>query len=536
MRRVARVAALIAGVASGFPKPPRVIEPTNPSDPERLSAGEQRRVLVAGGGLAGLSAALELAERGFSVTIREAEAFVGGRVHSRPVRVDVPHGEAPFMIEHGFHAWFHNYFTFKDIRQRLNIDNNFRPWGAVHYVYKEYKPEKLFSQGPYPLNMIGIIQRSPNIHMTDAIRSLLMLPDILYYDYDTVFDKYDNITFIQWAQEKKVDKTFFDIVFAPTLSVTLNERQVMSAAEMLTYQQLYFLSDPRADEREVATEDYHTAIFGPWLDRLTTLGVNISLSDPVRQLHLSSSAGVVDEAGARFDEVVLATDLQGVGGILRATTADDAPEALARVREAVDRIPIAPRYKVVRVWFDKQLTRACATEAGCPDIMETPDFTPVNLIAQYHLLERQSSEWANRTGGSILEFHCYTWTFGDLPDEQVWEAIAPAVHEVYPEIGEDAWTALAVHVNSYQNFPSFAVGTNRHRPDSDLALRAGLPGLVFAGDWLRPTFPSALMERAVATGRQAANHILLKHGVRQVPLTVTSSHGPGILAAEPLIL
>jgi len=191
-------------------------------------------------------------------------------------------------------------------------------------------------------------------------------------------------------------------------------------------------------------------------------------------------------------------------------------------------------YKVVRVWFDKQLLQACETAAGCPDIMETPDFTPVNLIAQYHLLESQSSAWANKTGGSIFEFHCYTWTLGDLTDEQVWQAIAPAVHQVYPEIADNAWEALAVHVNSYQNFPSFAKGTNLHRPSADLATRMGLHGLHFAGDWLRPGYPSALMERAVSTGREAANAILLEHHVRQVPLKVTSSRGPGFLegAAE----
>lgn len=75
--------------------------------------------------------------------------------------------------------------------------------------------------------------------------------------------------------------------------------------------------------------------------------------------------------------------------------------------------------------------------------------------------------------------------------------------------------ALAVHANSYQNFPPYKTGTNRRRPDSDIAARAGVPNLFFAGDWLRPGFPAALMERVVSTGRQAANHVVLKHGVRQ---------------------
>lgn len=49
----------------------------------------------------------------------------------------------------------------------------------------------------------------------------------------------------------------------------------------------------------------------------------------------------------------------------------------------------------MRVWFDRQLSG----KNGTIDILETPDFAPVNLIAQYHLLEEESAAWANKTGG-----------------------------------------------------------------------------------------------------------------------------------------
>jgi hypothetical protein len=35
--------------------------------------------------------------------------------------------------------------------------------------------------------------------------------------------------------------------------------------------------------------------------------------------------------------------------------------------------------------------------------------------------------------------------------------------------------------------------------------------------------------QAVITGREAANHILLKDNVRQAELVVTNSHGPGLI-------
>jgi hypothetical protein len=56
--------------------------------------------------------------------------------------------------------------------------------------------------------------------------------------------------------------------------------------------------------------------------------------------------------------------------------------------------------KVMRVWFDQQLSGV----NGTIDILETPDFAPVNLIAQYHLLEEECAAWANATGGACVRW------------------------------------------------------------------------------------------------------------------------------------
>ena len=59
-------------------------------------------VSILGGGLAGLSASLELAERGYNVTIKEMNAQnVGGKL--RCVPVEIFPGQI-FTIEHGLHG------------------------------------------------------------------------------------------------------------------------------------------------------------------------------------------------------------------------------------------------------------------------------------------------------------------------------------------------------------------------------------------------------------------------------------------------
>jgi isorenieratene synthase len=186
---------------------------------------------------------------------------------------------------------------------------------------------------------------------------------------------------------------------------------------------------------------------------------------------------------------------------------------------------VAPYYKILRVWFDKQLN------SSAPDILETPEFPPINLIGQYHLLEKEFSEWANKTGGSVLEFHCYTWTSyfnRSVSDSEVWDLISPTVKDIFPEIFERNFKVLDYHVNSFENFASYEKGLLKYRPASNYLEKNGLLGIYLAGDWIKTDYPVALMEKAVSTGREAANHILLKDQVKQVPLLVVNKKGPGI--------
>jgi hypothetical protein len=167
-----------------------------------------------------------------------------------------------------FKAWFHNYYNFKDIRERLKINSNFRKWEKVHFYFKDYKPEVIWSSGPYPLNLMGIMMRSPNLNLMDGVLSAFSTTDLMFYDFDYVNDKYDNITFYEWAQQMKVRPKFYDIIMQPGLSVTLNEREVFSAAEMLAIMQIYFLSEAESDNREVPIYSFEQAVLKPWREKL----------------------------------------------------------------------------------------------------------------------------------------------------------------------------------------------------------------------------------------------------------------------------
>ena len=128
----------------------------------------------------------------------------------------------------------------------------------------------------------------------------------------------------------------------------------------------------------------------------------------------------------------------------------------------------------------------------------------------------------------MIEFHCYTWNkFFDVnaTDDQVWPLITPTVEKILPSIFDENFNVLAYHVNSFQNFASFEKGLAKYRPYVN---SLNLNNVYLAGDWIRTDYVACLMEKAVSTGREAANQIFLKDHVRQVSLTVTNSKGPGI--------
>src|SRR4051794_19718918 len=68
------------------------------------------RVAIAGGGLAGMAAALRLAPRGYRVKLYEQKSMLGGNLASRPTHG----GGDPDVYPHMFLSWDHNFLSLFD--------------------------------------------------------------------------------------------------------------------------------------------------------------------------------------------------------------------------------------------------------------------------------------------------------------------------------------------------------------------------------------------------------------------------------------
>src|ERR687891_297022 len=77
------------------------------------------KVAILGGGVAGLTAAHELAERGFEVVVLEARDIPGGKARSLPVPGSGAGGRSDLPAEHGFRFFPGFYQHLPDTMRRI---------------------------------------------------------------------------------------------------------------------------------------------------------------------------------------------------------------------------------------------------------------------------------------------------------------------------------------------------------------------------------------------------------------------------------
>jgi isorenieratene synthase len=142
----------------------------------------------------------------------------------------------------------------------------------------------------------------------------------------------------------------------------------------------------------------------------------------------------------------------------------------------------------------------------------------IDNISLYHLFQDESRAWAERTGGAVVEVHGYALS-EDHSEESARRELLAALYALYPE------TAAARIVEERflwrRDCPAFARGSHAMRP----GVRTPHPGIALAGDFVRLPFPSALMERAAASGFIAANDILAARGQPTEPVESVPRRG-----------
>lgn len=104
----------------------------------------RRKVAVLGGGVGGLTAAHELAERGFEVTVIEPKAF-GGKARSIPVPGTGTGGRGDLPGEHGFRFFPGFYKNIPDTFRRIPVAGN--PNGVMDHLVDAHQTVMTLPEG-----------------------------------------------------------------------------------------------------------------------------------------------------------------------------------------------------------------------------------------------------------------------------------------------------------------------------------------------------------------------------------------------------
>jgi isorenieratene synthase len=201
---------------SRFSKPqPTVFQQDTLDLPQQLN--QQKSVVVVGAGLAGLACAYELSQRGFTVTLLERSPQLGGKIASWPIQV----GNETFMMEHGFHGFFPQYYNLNSLVEELNIRDNFVSLESYSVVFRDgkYQPEVFRpNHSAFPWNIVDLAIASPNwlrwgINLT-KLGHWQVFQAIGGFQIPKSFDRLDHLSVAQWV-ERDFPKGFMTCTFYP---------------------------------------------------------------------------------------------------------------------------------------------------------------------------------------------------------------------------------------------------------------------------------------------------------------------------------
>ncbi|MDN5571164.1 MAG: FAD-dependent oxidoreductase [Propionibacteriaceae bacterium] len=488
----------------------RAVRLPGPSGADRV-AGD-RHVVVIGGGIAGIAAAMVLTERGVRVTLCEASDRLGGRVAAWPL------GDGRTMSR-GFHAFFRQYYNLRGLLRR--VDPELARLVAIE-DYPLTRPDGLtdtFAGLPRtpPLSVAAFALRSPTFTLGSLTTvNILAALELLTVRFPGTHQRYDGESAGAFLDRLRFPAAARDLaleVFARSFFAHPSE---FSAGELVAMFHTYFMGSAEGLLFDVPDDDYDASLWQPLGERLASLGVEIRTSARVDALLIEEG-----RAGVRFgaeeltaDAVVLATDPRPARELIAALPAT---EHLREWQERVADTRNAPPFVVLRLWLDGLV------DASRPAFLGTSGFGPLDNISVLERFEAGAAAWAAEHGGSVVELHAYACPESVVSDATVAQEIAAQlVAQLHRAFGETA-SLGEVHRELLVRHDCVLVG-----PDQPWGERPGVrtpaPRLVLAGDWVRCDLPVALMERAATTGFQAANALLDGWGVAgedvwTVPLT-----------------
>ncbi len=463
------------------------------------------RIVIAGGGLAGLAAAVALTERGLPCEVLESRPRLGGRASSF---LDPASGVS---IDNCQHVSLGCCTNFRHFCETTGLAAFFRREATLYFIGVDGRVNVFSANSwPAPFHLAGSFARLSYLSWRDKLALARGLKALAR----GVTEAERRLPFSVWLARQRQTPTaisrFWNVVLVSALSESLDRIDVEHARKVfvdtfLAHRDGWFVEIPT-----VPLDDLYGGRLTEWLTaRGTTIRLQASVekieveSDHVSAVRLSTGETV------RGDEFIVALPFFRVRSVL--------PESLAAHRDlaGIEQLESAP-ISSVHLWFDRPIT-------------ELPHAVLVDRLCQWMfnrtVLGTTASGARATTGGESAETSVAMGGFyyqivisasrelaGQSREAILTQVLAELI-TIWPE------TARATLLHSRQVTEHRAVfspvpGVDALRP----LQQSPIGNLQFVGDWTQTGWP-ATMEGAVRSGYLAAANILTRLGQPQVVVT-----------------
>ncbi|ARE73691.1 FAD-dependent oxidoreductase [Streptomyces sp. Sge12] len=554
----AGAAAATGAVTAGAGATPAAAAPAAPA-PGPPPAG--RRVAVLGGGVAGLTAAHELAERGYAVTVYERRAL-GGKARSMDVPGSARGGRRPLPAEHGFRFIPGIYHNLPDTMRRIPFPGN------AHGVWDNLVAprEMMFARAagredlrapiPWPEHSPAVLTPEElRRALTGILQTLVRLPlheSAYFVDRVLVFltscderrtEVWERTPWWDFVRAERMSNEYRRILavgitrnIVATKAEEASTRTVGTLGEAFVFNLLGRGSDGPPDR--ILNLPTNEAWIDPWEAHLRSLGVEFRIGWTVREVRCA-------------DGRVSGVAVEGPDGTVQTVTADHYVSAL-------------PVEHARRTW--SAALRAADPMLGRCDRLQTDWMTGI----QFYLTERaplvhghlncidspwsltaiqQAEHWPSRdfpadygdgTAVDCLSVDISEWDrpgilYGktakqctrDEVAREVWAQLKASLNDTGKTLLADSklhsWfldpgvDGLGTpHPTNQDELLIHPVGTLHNRPSAGTRI----PNFFLSGDYVAVDIDLATMEGANASARAAVNSLLDRDGSQAPRCTV----------------
>jgi squalene-associated FAD-dependent desaturase len=434
-------------------------------------AARERRVVIVGGGLAGITAALDCARDGAKVTLLESRPRLGGAAYSVP--------RNGLQVDNGQHVFLRCCTAYRDLLARLGALHavTLQPRLEIPVLSARRAPVWLRRSGlPAPLHLAGALARYPFLGIGERIAAARAMSALSRVDRDD--PAADVRGFGDWLREHGQSPAAIEhlwgLIARPTLNLVPDDASLAQAAQVFQVGLLASASAGDIGWSRVPLSEIHDAAAQR---ALAQAGVDVRLRWRV-------SAIVPDaDGGFRIEGSGMPTVRAGV--MIVAVPHDRAaallPEA-AIEGERLFRLGASPIVSL-HIVYDRR-------------VLELPFAAAVNSPVQY-LFDRTAS--AGMAHGQYLAISLSAAEVETrMTIEELRQRFVSALAELLPAARDaqvEQFFVTREHAATFRAAP----GARALRPGP----RTRLPGLLLAGSWTDTGWP-ATMEGAVRSGHLAA--------------------------------